>query len=126
MKIKKPKITNVVFENCKELIKLYIHTGDKINYPREIKIAKKLLKLIPDILFWRQYDPDRKFHSLSIFLTKECKKHLDKEYNMWKMINVKQPTVILESKPVIDLKELNINKKQTRPRNLMEFVDDIL
>lgn len=122
MKIKKPKITNVVFENCKELIKLYIHTNDKFSYPKEIAIAKKLLKLIPDILFWQQYDPDRKFHSLSIFLTPAAKKELSKEYSLF-LLTKPREEIRLEKEPVIEIEEIKTNKKN---KTLLEFIDNTL
>ena len=114
---------NILFENCKKLISLYLHKGDTFSYPKEISIAKKILKICPDILFWEQYDISQRFHSLSIFLTKTVKKEIDKEYSMWKITRPKE-SIKLEAAPLINLDFNEKFKKQ--PKSLMEFIDERL
>lgn len=113
---------NILFQNCKELINLFLTTGDNFSWPKEIAISKKLLKLWPDILFWKQYDPNSRFHSLSVFLTKAGKKEIQKNYDMWNLTKEKE-IIHLEENPVIDLPALEMNKKT---RTLQEFVDSVL
>lgn len=120
MNDKKP---NILFENCKELISLFLTTGDTFSWPKEISIAKKLLKLWPDILFWRQYDPNSRFHSLSVFLTKPAKIELNKQFTLYNLTKEKEP-VKLENEPVINIE--NIQENNNKNRTLQQFVDNIL
>ena len=109
---------NVLFDNCKELIFLYLTTGDTLNYAREIKIAKKLLQQYP-IEFFRQYDTHTRFHSLNVFLTKSGKKELETEFALYNLTKPKDG-VKLEKESVIDI-SVNVSKKN---KNLLEFVDN--
>lgn len=114
------KTPNILFQNCQELIRLYLTKGDTLNYAKEIKIAKKLLTFYP-IEFFRQYSPPTKFYSLSVFLTKPVRKVLEREFSIY---NLTKPTipVKIEDKPVVELEKL-----ENKPiRTIQEFVDQIL
>lgn len=113
---------NILFNNCKELISLFLTTGDKFSWPKEIAISKKLLKLWPELDFWRNYDPNTRFHSLSVFLTKSGKKEIQKNYELYLLTKPPAP-IILEENPIVILEESKINK---RSKTLQEFVDNIL
>ena len=117
MKIKKSP--NPLFNECKELISLYLTKGDKISWPKEIKIAKKLLASYP-IEFFRQYDPLTKFYSLAVFLTKAGKLELKKNFDIYNLTKP-CPQVKLEDKPVVQL-EQSVTEKT--PKTLQEFVDE--
>lgn len=54
---------------CKLIISKMV-VKEKINWPREMKIAKKLLELYPDSSFWKKINSQQYF-SLSYFLTPE-------------------------------------------------------
>lgn len=114
------KTPNLEFQNAKKLIQLYIEKNN-INWPKEISIAKKLLKKYP-IDFWKQYDPGIIIYSLSIFLTPAAKLELDKEFDLWNMFKPKEE-IVLENQPVIQLEEVKMNKKS---KTLQEFVDEVL
>ena len=112
---------NLLFDNCKILIQKYI-SKENIIWPREIKIAKKLLSLYP-IEFWLQYSPEIEIYSLSIFLTPSAKKELSKEHSLFCLTKPKEE-IILEKMPVIQLEETS--KKDKKSRSLLEFVDEVL
>ena len=116
---------NLIFEYSKELLKLFLNPGDKPNYPKEISIAKKLLKLYPEIDFWRDFRRDFNgfYSSLSYFLLKDSIKELDRKYEMWQLLLPKEK-IVLENAPVILIEE---NKEKNRKsRNLLEFIDNVL
>lgn len=113
---------NILFQNCKELINLYLITGDKINWGAQIKMAKKLLSIY-SIEFFRQYDPQTKFKSLSVFLTKAGKKELEREYSLF-CLTKPATEIILEKNPVIQLEEQNKNNKKSK--TIQQFVDEII
>jgi len=115
------KKVNKEFEDCKTVIEKYIPKED-IVWPKEIKLAKKLLKKYP-IEFWEQYTPPLELYSLAFLLSKDYKKELDKEYNLWQLVKPKE-NVVLSDKPVIKLEERLINK--TKNKTLLEFVDEVL
>jgi len=114
--MKKKKKVNPLFEQCKELISLFLNDG--FNWGNEIKIAKSLLKKYP-IEFWRQYKINQRFFSLSAFLTSRAKAEVDKEYNFYLLSFNKKP-IKLEEKPVI---EINFKKEKKLARTLIEFLD---
>jgi hypothetical protein len=113
---KSPKPPNPEFEKAKKLIQKYIHKNN-IVWPREIKIAKKLLSQYP-FEFWEQYTPEVEIYSLSAFLTATCKKEVDKQHNLWKLMLPKEE-IKLEDKPIFVLEESQTKKTKT----LLEFVD---
>ena len=109
---------NPEFENCKKLIRLYLKPED-INYGKEIKIAKKLLKLYP-IEFFEAYSPDTTFTSLCAFLTKAGLRELENQFAMFKSAKPAAP-VILSDEPQIQLLLPVENKK---PKTILEFIDN--
>jgi hypothetical protein len=120
--VKAAKKPNIEFQNAKKLIQLYIDKNNT-NWPKEIAIAKKLLKKYP-IEFWEQYDPSIIVYSLSIFLTPQATKELDKEFNLWNMFKPKE-TIKLEEKPVIDLTD-SWTLSKSKSKTIQEFVDEML
>jgi len=118
-KPKMKKLPNLEFQNAKKLISLYLK--GKFSYPKEVKIAKKLLKDFP-VDFWAQYDPGINICSLSIFLTESARRELSKEYSLYLLTKPKEE-VILERNPVIQLEEQS--KTDRKSRTLLEFVDSM-
>jgi hypothetical protein len=59
---------SVIQQCCLELINKFI---DNPNYPREIKIAKKLLYICPDLHSWLALEIPFKINSLAFFLKPE-------------------------------------------------------
>lgn len=57
---------NIEHEICKKLVTKFI---EQPNFPREIKIAKKLLFLSPDVDSWMELNLPYKIPSLAFFLT---------------------------------------------------------
>lgn len=118
------KPSNVLFNNCKELMRLYLKSGDKPNFPKEIKISKKLLSQFPDMGFWRQYDPQTTFTSLSVFLTKQGQNELKKEYDLYCLVRP-EPNPILDDNAHVNVdSEIQGHKKILR--TIQEFVDEVL
>ena len=60
---------------CKFLVSKFV-VKDNLNWPREIKIAKKLLKLYPDFVVWSNLKLDFKLNSLAFFLMDEGKSQM--------------------------------------------------
>ena len=105
------------------LVWLCLYIPENCNWPKEIKIANKLLKKYPDIKFWRSLDLDRKPMTLSFFLTGKGKRFLKGKYFIYKRISK------LDLNPK---KEYNISKekvgedkkiKKKKPTTLMEFIN---
>jgi hypothetical protein len=104
------------FNVCRLLVAKFVDP-QKANWPKEIKIAKKLLELY-DKNFWISFCLDSKLTSLSWFLTKEGKSFLITQ----KKINS------LEKKPpevhiIQDVKigeDVQLNKK---PRTVFDFLN---
>lgn len=61
---------NIEHEVCKKLVTKFI---ERPNFPREIKIAKKLLLLSPDVDSWMELNLPYKIPSLAFFLTEDGK-----------------------------------------------------
>lgn len=106
-------------DNCKFLISNFLK--GKINWPKEIKIAKKLLKEYPEVKFWEKVYMDTYPSSLSMFLTGSGKKFLEKEFESYSLTKTKEP-IKLEESPVINIKE---NKDRNKPKTLQQFIDEV-
>ena len=107
MKITKHKL-------CQFIIKKYIK--DNINWPREIKIAQKLLKSNSDYIFWNSLK-EFKIPSLAWFLTGKGKEFLFIENKKFNFIIKDNNKVILAPKKIGEDK--NICKK---PKSVLEFI----
>lgn len=85
----KTKVPNIVFENCKFLIKKFLKPNN-INYAREVKIAKQLLSLYPETCFWENFTINFELNSLAFFLG-EGAKHLREKYKLVSLDLPQQP-----------------------------------
>lgn len=63
---------NSEHSRCKFLVSKFL-IKDQLNWAREIKIAKKLLKSYPDFNIWSNMKLEFKLNSLAFFLTDEGK-----------------------------------------------------
>lgn len=99
---------------CQFIIKKFIK--DKINWPREIKIAQGLVKKYKKYNFWNNLN-DLKLPSLAWFLTEDGKRFLATE-DKKKYLNIqKVKEVSLQENKIGEDK--NICKK---PKTLIEFI----
>jgi hypothetical protein len=111
------KKENLVFNDCKKLIQLYISKNDII-WPKEIKLAKKLLALYP-IGFFEQYSPGVAIYSLAAFLTPGGKKNLRENFDLYTLTKPKD-VVVLQDKPVVDIEFV---ASENKIRTLKDFAD---
>ena len=106
------KITN--HKLCQFIIKKYVN--QKVDWPREIKIAQKLIKTYKGYSFWNSLK-DLKLPSLAWFLTDEGKKFIATEQIKDKLI--------LEIPEKIQLKENKLGEDKKvcqKPKSLLEFI----
>jgi hypothetical protein len=99
---------------CQFIVKKFIK--DKINWPREIKIAQGLTKTYKKYNFWNNLN-DLKLPSLAWFLTEDGKRFLATE-DKKKYLNIQKS----EEAPLQENKigeDKNICKK---PKTLIEFI----
>jgi hypothetical protein len=67
---------NTLHNKCKLLVNHFCSHANFISWGKEIKIAKQLLKLNPEVKFWKSLQTPTSIFSLSWFLTKEGKDFL--------------------------------------------------
>lgn len=101
---------------CQFIIKKYIN--QKIDWPREIKIAQRLTKRFKEFQFWDNLR-DFKLPSLAWFLKSEGKAFLLSEYEKFKLnLNIKK--IKLESNKIGNDKNIIFS-----PKNLIDFIKNI-
>jgi len=99
---------------CQFIIKKYIPID--INWPREIKIAQKLLKQYKGYQFWNNLN-QIKLNSLAWFLTEEGKKFINLEM---KKQNLSEP-----NKKIYNIKEEKIGADKNtcqKPKTILQFI----
>jgi hypothetical protein len=106
------KITN--HKLCQFIIKKYIK--EKVNWPREIKIAQKLTKIHKGYSYWDNLK-ELKLPSLAWFLTDEGKVFMATESIKQKMIIEKPIKYQLEENKIGEDK-----KVCQKPKSLLEFI----
>jgi len=100
---------------CQFIIKKYIK--ENINWPREIKIAQKLIKKFNIFKFWQNLQELKSPPpSLAWFLKPEGKAFLLKEYEAFKLILDTEQIILKENKIGEDKK---VCKK---PKTLLQFI----
>jgi len=108
---------NPEFNNCRKLIKFYLRQ-EKINWAKEVKIAKKLLQSYP-IDFFESYSPNTSFESLSVFLTKAGERELENQFAIYKNTTPKPPVKLEETAQV----EINFEPEIKQPKTILEFIE---
>jgi len=99
---------------CQFIVKKYV--TQKVDWPREIKIAQTLIKTYKGYSFWNNLK-DLKLPSLAWFLTDEGKKFIATEQIKDKLI--------LERPEKIQLKENKLGQDKKvcqKPKSLLEFI----
>lgn len=98
--------------NVKERKELIVKTLNKetINWPKEMKIADKILKDLTDLEFWKIFNLGYKMDSLAFLLTNAGRLIIDKQYAEYKLKN-QEPNLPIN--PTQDL----------APRGLKEFIN---
>lgn len=105
---------------CKLLVSKFV-LKDQLNWPKEIRIAKKLLKEYPDFNTWTQLKLDFKLNSLAFFLTDEGKVHL----TILKFNKSKENVLDLFSKQSESIGEEKLGqdvKTDSKPLSLKDFL----
>ena len=107
------KITN--HKLCQFIVKKYVN--QKVDWPREIKIAQRLIKTHKGYSFWNSLK-DLKLPSLAWFLTDEGKKFIATEQIKDKLT--------LERPEKIQLKENKLGedkKVYQKPKSVLDFIN---
>jgi hypothetical protein len=100
---------------CQLIIKKYIK--GQVNWPREIKIAQKLVKRFNSFSFWDNLkELGSPPPSLAWFLKSEGKAFILKEYESFNL-NLNKETIILEENKVEEDK-----KVCKKPKTLLDFI----
>ena len=110
---------NTLHNKCKLLVNHFCSHAKFISWGKEIKIAKQLLKLNPEVKFWKSLQTPTPIFSLSWLLTKEGKDFLQVS-KLKQNLSLPKPSerAILEGKIGEDKK---ISKK---PKTIFEFLDN--
>ena len=93
--------------------------------PKEYRLAKFMLKMIPDVNFWKRVEAE-KVLSLTYFLTKENKELYLSEYKRFKKLckfkpdKLKQKSYTLEDDKVGESSALK--KPSNKKLNLLDFI----
>lgn len=106
-----------IHKNCQTLVGLFCK-GD-IDWAKEVKIAKQLLSVWPDIDFWRRITS--KASSLSWFLTEDGENYLkqqEKQTNL-KLTPNKGYKI---GNAIYDIPTNFIKKQNKSPKSILEFV----
>ncbi|MAF24963.1 hypothetical protein CL634_05245 [bacterium] len=101
-----------------------ISVSSKIFWPKEIKLAKKLLESFPNLEFWRDSAVgifDRKPKSLTAYLTSENLKSLHYKYHSY----TKMKDLDFSNRKCYTLEEGKVGDDKTFPRkdkNILDFL----
>jgi len=91
--------------------------------PKEYRLAKFMLKMIPDVNFWLSAEAE-KVNTLTYFLTKENKELYLSEYKQYQKLSkvnldkLKQRSYLLEDEKI----GKDLKKKPNKKLNLLEFI----
>lgn len=113
--MKKPKEVNPIGKLQKELVKKFVKQ-ESVNWPRDMKIAKKLLTLYPDFHFWEWLNV-APAPSLAVFLTQDFLNYLADAHKKFSLDITKKVEIKLESVKIGE--DVHIVHK---PKTLLEFL----
>jgi hypothetical protein len=99
---------------CQFIIKKYIPAN--INWPREIKIAQKLLKQYKGYSFWNNLN-QIKLNSLAWFLTEDGKKFINLELKKQTLKELKKEKYNIQDKKIGEDK-----KTCQKPKTILQFI----
>ncbi len=110
-------------QKCQLVISHFLSHINKISWPKEVKIAKTLLQVIPDHTFWLSLHPPKPISTLSYFKTKEGELLIQLNYkNKGIDLSADHKKVILDdnsSDKIGEDKDLN----EKKPKTIMEFLN---
>lgn len=120
--MKTTKKRNAEFQKCKFVILNFCKDVAKINWGKEVKIAKKLLKICPDMENWGKIDMAEKPTSLSWFLTEEGTEFL--------ALAKKRRELDLSAKKTYSISDDKIGEDSTletkKPKTTLDFLNSSL
>lgn len=99
---------------CQFIIKKYIPIN--INWPREIKIAQKLLKEYKGYAFWNNLN-QIKLNSLAWFFTEDGKRFINLELKKQSLKEIKKEKHSIQTKKVGEDK-----KTCQKPKTILQFI----
>jgi hypothetical protein len=111
---------NIDGKKCKQLISSLLQ-GQKVNWPKEMKLAKKLIAFCDDMAFWEQVKKD--LHkdydlcSLSYYLTQNGKASISKQKNAFFLDKTKKTEYTLQEEKVSE--DVNV---ETKMKTLKDFL----
>ena len=112
------KAKNIDFQRCKYLILNFCKDVKKISWPKEVKIAKQLLRKYPSFDSWVGISMGDKPSSLSWFLTDEGKQFL--------AIAEKKQKLDLDTKKSYSIQEDKLGEDKTiikKNKSIKDFLD---
>ena len=110
-KEQEPKIGNLL----KEIIGLLVQK-ENVNWPRDMKIAKRLYTQYPEIEFWRSLVMERSV-SMAFFITEHSLKYIEKQW-----LNYHLEPSNIEKYELAEIKigqDVAVDKK---PKTILEFI----
>lgn len=99
---------------CQFIIKKYIKQN--INWPKEVKIAKSLIKEYKEYSFWNNLDT-LKLPSLAWFLTDDGKKFINTQIKIQLLQETKR-----QSYSILDKKISEDKKTCQKPKTIIQFI----
>lgn len=110
-------------QKCQIIISHFLSHNKAISWPKEVKIAKSLLKAIPDHTFWLSLHPPKPISTLSYFKTKEGELLIQLNYkNKGIDLSAGHKKVILDDN-LNDKIGKDKEIKEKKPKTLMEFLN---
>lgn len=111
------------------LVRLFLKQPDKINYPKEYALAKKLLQIYHDFSFWRGDLLESKYgvlNSLAYFLTEEGKYFLKNNYIYHKKRKDLELGSLTNNNIQLEEGKVGENLKRTavKKTSLLDFIKD--
>lgn len=91
---------------------------NKIVWPRDMKMAKKLIDFYPEEEFWKSFEPRYQMFSLAYYLAEDGKKELENHSVKMNLTDdYKEPNFKFEEENVESSKQIN-----SKPKTMKEFL----
>mgnify|MGYP006969489835 CR=1 FL=1 len=118
-KTTKKRTTLTKYESglCKFIIEKFVDPK-KINWPRDMKIAKKLIKEYCDFDFWKFVSLQTDLYSLAFFVSVKGKQLLKDRHELYE----KQKIDLDKAKPEMSEEKLGEDAKIAPPKSLKDFL----
>jgi hypothetical protein len=108
---------NLEFENCKKILGLLLADLKGINWPKEMRMAKKILKEFPRVTELKEVSLTPKPTTLSWYLTEQGKIFLCKVISQIPLDLEERKTYTVESQRVGEDKEY-----EQAPQTILDFI----